>query len=106
MLRAHAAVVHHVPGRVRLRLGPGFLSALGVDAGVAVDRLSRLNPGVLAVRVNATAASVTVHYDPRRLPPASWETLLQGPIQEATAVMTTYLTTVSDTQPPAPHLQE
>jgi len=72
-----AAVVHHVPGRLRLRIHAG--------AGAAVfnqvaHMLSRVD-GVRAVRVNPAASSIVLHYLPddgefvrriRQQPGLSW----------------------------------
>jgi hypothetical protein len=79
-LRAELSIVHQVPGRVRLRLGPGVLT-LAHDEGSspeqAIEWLVAL-PGVRGVRINAAAASLIIEYDPRRLEPSDWETLVLG----------------------------
>jgi hypothetical protein len=77
-LRRHLSIVHHLPGRIRLRLG----SALwGVAASVDRDRFKILLDhveGIRAVRINVAVASVIVEYDPTTIPPADWETLVSG----------------------------
>lgn len=79
-LRAELAIVHHIPGRIRLRLGPGVLDwaqAEGLGPDQAAHWLGAL-PGVKGARINAAAASLVIEYDPRRLEPCSWETLVLG----------------------------
>lgn len=79
-LRSELGIVHQVPGRIRLRLGPGLLDwaqGRGLDAAQASGWLGAL-PGVRGLRVNLAAASLIIEYDPLRFDPAAWETLLRG----------------------------
>lgn len=79
-LRAELGIVHHVPGRIRLRLGPGVLTwaqGKGLDPDQVAHWLAAF-PGVRHARVNAPAASLIIEYDPSRLEPSSWETLVLG----------------------------
>lgn len=72
----HLRIVHHVRGRLRLRLGAGILGWLAQWPDAAPeDWLARL-PGVTALQMNTLAASLVVEYDPRRIPPQWWERLL------------------------------
>lgn len=57
-------VVHHVPGRVRLRL-PLLKSAAGFAEHLRAA-LAR-QPGIISVRVTAACASVVVTFDPRQV---------------------------------------
>lgn len=85
-LRAGLGIIHHIPGRIRLRLGPKVL-ALGAraDTAAALDWLDTL-PGITGVRLNAAAASLVIVYDPARLDPQWWETLILGEDDEALAL--------------------
>jgi len=77
-LLPHLRIVHHVRGRLRLRLGDGVLELLAQWPDVAPDDwLARL-PGVTALQMNRLAASLVVEYDPRRIPPQWWERLLRA----------------------------
>lgn len=77
-LRRHVAVVHHVPGRIRLRIGASILAAgSGIDTAALRHLLDSMT-GIIDVRMNAAAASLAIQYDPKSIPPADWETLLQG----------------------------
>ena len=86
-LRRYFTVVHHLPGRIRLRVDAGFLAAAGQAERAAVTQLLEAVDGIDAVRVNALAASVVVQYDTHRLAPAHWETLLNGSDQAAAALL-------------------
>lgn len=84
-LRRHISIVHHLPGRIRLRLGPALWSRI---AQVGRGRLQALAAeleaeGIRGVRVNAAVASVVVEYDSAQVPPENWETLVQGNALEA-----------------------
>lgn len=88
--RRHLAIIHHVPGRVRLRLGVGLLALVGGAGRAGAAELTELLQavdGIEGVEVNGRAASVTITYDPRRLPSATWETLLEGDDHEAAALL-------------------
>lgn len=59
---AGARIVHHVPGRLRLRFD-GIADSEFFDA---LHELLSALPGVTSVRVNAAACSAVVHYDPEQ----------------------------------------
>lgn len=84
--RPHLQIVHHVPGRVRLRFGPGILEAVPEIATQGEALLSGLT-GIKDVRVNAAAFSLIVNYDRDRLPPGWWEKLIEGSEAEAIDVV-------------------
>lgn len=92
-LRAGLGIAHHVPGRIRLRLGPALADwaecrgLQGAGPQAWLDALG-LGPriGVTGARLNAAAASLVVEYDPNRLDPAWWETLILGDDDEVVAL--------------------
>lgn len=93
-LRRGLDIVHQVPGRIRLRLGPqvwAWAQSLGLDAASVEGWLgaSGLNAaaGVTGARLNAAAASLVIEYDPSRLNPDWWETLMLGEDDEALALV-------------------
>jgi copper chaperone CopZ len=65
--RLSVLVVHHVPGRLRLRA-----ASLKGDARASVEARRRLRcvKGVTGIRINLCTGSVLVEYDRKRLPPA------------------------------------
>ena len=77
-------IVHHLPGRVRLRLALDELAALGTPMQALLDQASAFKkalsavPGVRSVRVNALARSCTVEYDAGCIPPQAWVDFLGG----------------------------
>jgi hypothetical protein len=77
-LLPHLRPVHHVRGRLRLRLQAGLASGLSQWPNAAPESwLARL-PGITALHLNKAAASLVIEYDARRIPPQWWERLLQG----------------------------
>lgn len=90
-LAAHLRIAHHIPGRIRLKLGD-------TAAKVAVESASRLFhtatevPGIKAISVNALARSCVVEYDPARIAPSAWQDLIDGVDSEAAAALREALT--------------
>ena len=70
----HTEVVHHIPGRIRLRiLASGLNIVRGIDVEVVIGSL----PGIKGVRINAIVGSVVVEYDSGKLPYSFWENMRQ-----------------------------
>jgi hypothetical protein len=78
-----------VPGRIRLRLGPEIWDwAKRQELGTGdIDALLAAVGGFAQVRLNPAAASLVIEYDPRRLDPSWWETLISGEDDEAVALV-------------------
>lgn len=75
-LLSHLRIVHHVRGRLRVRLRAGVLGWLAQWPNAAPENwLARL-PGVTALHLNKAAASLVIEYDAGRIPPQWWERLL------------------------------
>jgi len=90
-LRRHLSIVHHLPGRIRLRLGAALWSAA---AGADRERFKTLLDGlegIRDVRVNVAVASVVVEYDPKKISPDDWETLVCGDATAAGDVLNRWL---------------
>ncbi len=69
-------IVHHVHGRLRLRLQPSVFSLLPhIGSGHAEAWLAQL-PGVTESRLNLNAASLVIQYDSQRIQPQWWERLI------------------------------
>lgn len=68
----HLEVAHHIPGRIRLKI---LLSGLGAVKDVDLKALVLGIPGVLDMRVNASARSVVIEYNQQQLPYEVWETV-------------------------------
>jgi len=77
-LLPHLRLIHHVRGRLRLRLRTGVSHWLAQYPDVVPEAwLARL-PGIAALRLNKAAASLVIEYDARRIPPQWWERLLHS----------------------------
>ena len=74
-LRALLEVVHHVPGRLRLRLDPRLRAH---PAAGELGQWSANGSGILSTRINPMARSLVVEYDPKRIDPAALEAFLAG----------------------------
>jgi len=74
-LRSHlTGIVHHIPGRIRLRFSPGLLKLVDqIDLSV-FDHLGIFK----GIQFNPLAFSVTITYDPERLLPPLWEAFISG----------------------------
>lgn len=86
-LRRYLTIVHHVRGRVRLRL-----SIAGVRAAPpgVFDRLQKevaQVPAIRSFRVNPAALSVTIEFDPDSIPADWWPALLQADDEEASRLL-------------------
>ncbi|MGD2118103.1 MAG: hypothetical protein PVG66_07080 [Chromatiales bacterium] len=82
-LRRHMTIVHHVPGRVRLRIGASLFKELKqVDTGMFKSVMGAID-GIKDVRLNPAAASVVITYTPSIIRNEWWETLLNGEDHEA-----------------------
>ena len=68
----HAAIVHHIPGRLRLKISFEGVRALN-GGGIAVEKI-RI-PGIRRTRVNGFARSVVIEYDPKKIPHDLWVNL-------------------------------
>ena len=88
-LRRHLKIIHHIPGRLRLRIAATLLSELrNVEefSNVDTDRLKQIGTsikGIKGVRINAAAATVIIDYEPEKIEPQWWETLVYGEKSEA-----------------------
>ncbi len=74
-VKKYISVVHHVDGRIRLKVDPGILKD---PVSKRLEEISGNIPGVLDKRVNMLARSVVLRYDPAVIPPADMEALLGG----------------------------
>jgi hypothetical protein len=92
VLRRHLKIVHHIPGRVRLRVGAAVFKELGnVDTGL-FDHILGAIDGIKEVRVNVGAASVVINYVPANIKPSWWDTLVHGEDSKAMDLLKTLIT--------------
>lgn len=90
-LRQHVDIVHHVPGRVRLRLGLPLLAGVEqIDLSV-LQRFLAAVEGIHDVRINVAALSVVIQYDPTQMAPSLWQTLTEGEDAEVEALLVPWI---------------
>lgn len=90
-LRQHLSIIHHIPGRIRLRLGVAlWRSGAQLDRNQLQRLLDQL-AGIRQVRANPAVASITIEYDPRHISPDDWETLIHGDTQDASVLLNDWL---------------
>lgn len=82
-MRRHLSIKHHLPGRIRLRVGPALWGlANKVEDDLLKNMLDQLE-GIREVRVNLAVASVVIEYDVSQIHPDNWETLVRGDAEAA-----------------------
>jgi hypothetical protein len=77
-LRRHLKIAHHIPGRIRLRVGADVVKDLGKVDPRVFDRILGAIDGIEDVRINPAAGSVVVRYSTSRIQASWWETLVKG----------------------------
>lgn len=91
-LRRFVSIAHHVPGRIRLKLDLVALAHLPkVDPTPFVSLVGRIR-GVKTTRVNASALTVVVEYDPHIIPAALWPRLLVADAGEVERALAAHIT--------------
>lgn len=66
-------IVHHISGRIRLRLSPSLLAQpLARDAQKLTQQILAIN-GIDEIRLNPMVGSVVIEYNPAIIQPALWE---------------------------------
>lgn len=78
IIRRYLTIVHHVPGRIRLRLNKAIKKEMGTIDKSLIDRVIKSIEGIKDVRINALAGSVVISYAANLLKPDWWETLVKA----------------------------
>ena len=86
-LRRHLKIVHHIPGRLRVRIGIQLFKDVGSVNKELFDRILDAIDGVDKVRLNAAAGSVIITYVPTRIDPNWWHILVTGDDDQALALL-------------------
>lgn len=82
-LRDYLKIAHHIPGRIRVKVSPAILAnpeALRLAASVDLGELGNGgngHPAIINTRVNKSAGSLVLEYDPIMIAPASIEELFK-----------------------------
>jgi hypothetical protein len=85
-LRPYLSIVHHVPGRIRLRFDLAAVSALGGARLSAFAEEAQVSGAIRSFRVNSVARSLTIEYEPASLAPTLWTRFLTGDEEEAAGI--------------------
>lgn len=86
----YVRIVHHLRGRIRLRLDSGAEKLRPQPGAAAVPQLQALLQdirGIHSVRVNVLARSCTVEYDPAVIPAEAWSDFLGGTRSAAAGIL-------------------
>lgn len=78
-LRPYLRIVHHVHGRIRVRLSAAALGTAHRGHLAAFRRFIENLDGVRHLRLSEATLSAVVDYDRRGLPPELWDRLIDGP---------------------------
>lgn len=77
--RTHIRIVHHIRGRIRLKLEaiPEIISLPAIKEQQFRGLVDQ-TPGLLSLRVNLMARSCIVEYDPALIPYQAWHDFIDG----------------------------
>ena len=67
-IRKHLTIVHHIPGRIRLKFGASIISNPYVKKNInknnnTLEQIYSIVPGIKNTKVNILARSMVVEYD-------------------------------------------
>ncbi|CAE10616.1 HMA2 domain-containing protein [Wolinella succinogenes] len=68
--------IHHVPGRIRLRVDPAIQKESTETSLLDVESFIDKIPGIKSLKINKLVASLTIEYDKAIFPFSLWEDLL------------------------------
>jgi len=77
--RASLHIVHHVPGRLRLRISPAALQRSHTHSIGSIRQFIEGLDGVQRLRLSPATLSAIVEYDDRVVAPDLWDSLIKGP---------------------------
>jgi len=76
-LASYLTKIHHVKGRIRLRVNPKIKEKSSHIALSDIESLAQKVDGIKRIKFNKTIGSLTITYDNAVLPYELWEDLLQ-----------------------------
>jgi hypothetical protein len=71
-------IAHHLPGRVRLKLGDAADDATRLSDLQSILRALSGCPGIISAEINALARSCLILYDTKEIGPSAWADLVAG----------------------------
>jgi hypothetical protein len=86
-LRKHISIVHHVKGRIRLKIALNFIKRFSHVSLSDLESLFRSIEGVKGIRMIWSARSVVICYDPHLISSELWQGLLMGDEEEVAKIV-------------------
>ncbi len=88
-LGRYFSIVHHIKGRLRLRVDPKIRSHGEAVCIEDIEALPQKIEGIKSLKINKIVGSITIEYDPVVFPDRLWTNLVQGEnLDEIIAVLT------------------
>ncbi len=93
ILRKHLKIVHHVDGRIRLRIAASILKDMkSIDKDTLKHVISAID-GIKDVRMNMVAATIVISYRVQTIEPTWWHALIDGDDDKAIELLEMLITT-------------
>lgn len=86
-LRNSMKIAHHIPGRIRLKIGLSVLKELGPISNSEIDSFLNSIDGIKDVRINKAAGSVVIAYAADKVEPSQWDVLINGDSAQAVPLL-------------------
>ena len=88
--RKNLKIVHHVPGRIRLRFFMSPNAKISFDK--SSDPLELISDwlGIEDIRLNLRAGSIVIQYNINQISPQNWVELIQGTDAQAQEILTLF----------------
>ena len=80
LLSDYISIIHHTPGRIRLRASlklKNLAQESKIEAKELMDKLNQI-PLIKEIKFNKLIGSLTLHYDKDMLEPSLWEDAING----------------------------
>ncbi len=77
-LGPYFSLVHHIKGRIRLRVSPKIKEQSGNVTLNDIESLPQKINGIKSLKINKIVGSITIEYDPTTFPPHLWDNLISG----------------------------
>ncbi len=93
VIRRHLRIVHHIPGRLRIRIGLSLFKEVGSIDKKLFDRVIQAIPGIKDVRLNTAAATAVISYTATTIKPDWIDLLISGDESDAQKLLRRLLET-------------
>lgn len=76
-IASYFSIVHHTPGRLRVRVNPKIKELSSELSIEDIEQLSKKINGIKNIKINKIVASITIEYDNAIFPKKMWEDLIE-----------------------------